>query len=141
MGLVVRPRVPFRDDYIRSSGAKALPFWMPIELQKPSVVGASGSCCTTLPDISTMLRFGGLAERFGPWNGVWKRFDRLSKAGVFEASFDTLASMSSSARLIQMFDSTSRVSANHKPDVQRHIVRTVIWRETVNIANFGAAFM
>jgi transposase len=26
-----------------------------------------------------------LPERFGPWNSVWKRFDRLSKAGVFEA--------------------------------------------------------
>jgi len=38
---------------------------------------------------------------------VWKRFDRLIKAGVFEAFFDTLASMSSTARLIQMFDSTA----------------------------------
>jgi transposase len=48
-----------------------------------------------------------LPERFGPWNSVWKRFDRLSKAGVFEAFFDALASMmSSSAHLIQMFDST-----------------------------------
>lgn len=45
-------------------------------------------------------------ERFGHWNSVWKRFDRLSKAGVFEAFFDTLASMSASAHLIQMFDST-----------------------------------
>jgi hypothetical protein len=33
-----------------------------------------------------------------------KRFDRLSKAGVFEAIFDTLSSMSASAHLIQMFD-------------------------------------
>ena len=47
-----------------------------------------------------------LPERFGPWNSVWKRFDRLSKAGVFEAFFDTLASMSSTAHLLQMFDST-----------------------------------
>ena len=47
-----------------------------------------------------------LPERFGHWNSVWKRFDRLSKAGVFEAFFDTLASMSASAHLIQMFDST-----------------------------------
>ena len=30
----------------------------------------------------------------------------MSKAGVFEAFFDTLAAMSSSAHLIQMFDST-----------------------------------
>jgi len=39
-------------------------------------------------------------------NGVWKRSDRLSKAGVFEAFFDMLASISSSARRIQMFAPT-----------------------------------
>jgi transposase len=47
-----------------------------------------------------------LPERFGKWNSVWKRFDRLSKAGVFEAFFDSLAGLSSSAHLVQMFDST-----------------------------------
>lgn len=47
-----------------------------------------------------------LPERFGKWNSVWKRFDRLSKAGVFETFFDHLASLSSSAHLVQMFDST-----------------------------------
>jgi transposase len=52
------------------------------------------------------VRWRALPERFGPWNSVWKRFDRLSKAGVFEAFFDALASMSSSAHLIRMFDST-----------------------------------
>lgn len=52
------------------------------------------------------VRWRALPKRFGPWNSVWKRFDRLSKAGVFEAFFDTLASMSTSAHLIQMFDST-----------------------------------
>src|ERR1700704_1721746 len=52
------------------------------------------------------VRWRALPERFGPWNSVWKRFDRLSKAGVFEAFFHALASMSSSAHLIQMFDST-----------------------------------
>jgi transposase len=52
------------------------------------------------------VRWRALPERFGPWNSVWKRFDRLSKAGVFEAFFDTLASMSVTAHLIQMFDST-----------------------------------
>ncbi len=50
------------------------------------------------------VRWRALPERFGPWNSVWKRFDRLSKAGVFEAFFDALASMSSSAHLIQMFE-------------------------------------
>ncbi|WP_159589674.1 transposase [Chelativorans xinjiangense] len=38
-----------------------------------------------------------LPERFGKWNSVWERFDRLSKAGVFETFFDHLAALSSSA--------------------------------------------
>lgn len=48
-----------------------------------------------------------LPERFGKWNSVWKRFDRLSKAGVFEVFFDRLASLSTSAHPMQMFDSTT----------------------------------
>ena len=52
------------------------------------------------------VRWRALPERFGHWNSVWKHFDRLSKAGVFEAFFDTLASMSSTAHLLQMFNST-----------------------------------
>src|SRR5258708_29381242 len=52
------------------------------------------------------VRWRALPERFGHGNSVWKRFDRLSKAGVFEAFLDTLASMSSTAHPIQMFDST-----------------------------------
>src|SRR3954447_21066766 len=50
----------------------------------------------------------------GNWNSVWKRFWRLSQAGVFEAFFDALAAMSRTAHLVQMFDSTivrARVSA------------------------------
>jgi transposase len=47
-----------------------------------------------------------LPAEFGNWNSVWKRFWRLSQAGVFEAFFDTLASLSGSAHLVQMFDST-----------------------------------
>ena len=47
-----------------------------------------------------------LPDRFGKWNSVWKRFDRLSKAGVFETFFEHLSALSSSAHLIQMFDST-----------------------------------
>ncbi len=52
------------------------------------------------------VRWRALPKEYGNWNSVWKRFDRLSKAGVFEAFFDMLASLSSSAHLIQMFDST-----------------------------------
>ena len=47
-----------------------------------------------------------LPERFGNWNSIWKRFWRLSQSGVFEMFFDTLASLSKSANLVQMFDST-----------------------------------
>ena len=38
---------------------------------------------------------------------VWRQFSRLSKAGAFEAFFNTLATMSSSAHLVQMFASTN----------------------------------
>ena len=47
-----------------------------------------------------------LPVEFGRWNSVWKRFSRLSQAGVFEAFFDALAAMSQTAHLVQMFDST-----------------------------------
>jgi len=47
-----------------------------------------------------------LPAEFGNWNSIWKRFWRLSRAGVFEAFFDVLASLSDSAHLVQMFDST-----------------------------------
>ena len=47
-----------------------------------------------------------LPEAFGNWNSIWKRFWRLSQAGVFEAFFDALAAMSQTAHLVQMFDAT-----------------------------------
>jgi transposase len=47
-----------------------------------------------------------LPAEFGHWNGVWKRFWRLSRAGVLEASFQALAGLSPTAHLVQMFDST-----------------------------------
>ena len=47
-----------------------------------------------------------LPAEFGRWNTVWKRFWRLSHSGVFEAFFAALASLSRSAHLVQMFDST-----------------------------------
>src|ERR671916_2488625 len=48
-----------------------------------------------------------LPPEFGPWNSVWKRFWRLREAGVFEAFFETLAGLSSTTHLVQMFDSTT----------------------------------
>ncbi len=47
-----------------------------------------------------------LPAEFGKWNSIWKRFWRLSRAGVFEAFFEALASLSRTAHLVQMFDST-----------------------------------
>ncbi|MCY3753003.1 MAG: transposase [Alphaproteobacteria bacterium] len=47
-----------------------------------------------------------LPERFGRWNTVWRRFHRLSRSGVFEDFFATLADLSNTAHLVQMFDST-----------------------------------
>ena len=47
-----------------------------------------------------------LPEAFGNWKSVWKRFWRLSQAGVFEAFFDALAATSRTAHLVQMLDST-----------------------------------
>ena len=52
------------------------------------------------------ITWRGLPERYGHWNNVWKRFSRLSKSGVFEIFFEHLASLSTSADLVQMFDST-----------------------------------
>ena len=48
-----------------------------------------------------------LPAEFGNWNAIWKRFWRLSRAGVFEAMFDALAATSANAHLVQMFDSTT----------------------------------
>ena len=47
-----------------------------------------------------------LPDRFGLWNSVWKRFDRLSRVGTFEDFFAMLAGLSGTAHLVQMFDST-----------------------------------
>jgi transposase len=73
-----------------------------------------------------------LPERFGKWNSVWKRFDRLSKAGVFEDFFAMLAGLSGSAHLVQMFDSTvirahvSAAGAKGGSEARRSVARAVV---------------
>ena len=47
-----------------------------------------------------------LPAEFGNWNSVWKRFWRLRESGTMEAFFEALAELSSTADLVQMFDST-----------------------------------
>jgi transposase len=39
----------------------------------------------------TRARWRDLPVRFGPWNSVWRRFDRWSKRGVWERSMTELA--------------------------------------------------
>jgi transposase len=55
-----------------------------------------------------------LPEAFGNWNSIWKRFWRLSRAGVFEAFFDALAAMSRTAHLVQIFDSGDGKDSFHQ---------------------------
>ena len=52
------------------------------------------------------INWRALPAEFGNWNSVWKRFWRLSQAGVFEAFFDALAATSRTAHLVQMLGST-----------------------------------
>lgn len=75
-----------------------------------------------------------LPAEFGNWNSIWKRFWRLSQSGVFEAFFETLAAMSETAHLVQMFDSTvvrahvSAAGAKGGSVIKRSAARAVDFR-------------
>jgi len=71
----------------------------------PSSEGGQGSEALHYFSVHN-ITWRALPARFGPWNSVWKRFSRLSKAGVFEDYFALLADLSGTAHLVQMFDST-----------------------------------
>jgi transposase len=49
----------------------------------------------------------GLPREFGNWNSIWKRYWRLSRAGVFKVFFDTLAVTDRTAHLAPVFDLTA----------------------------------
>lgn len=62
--------------------------------------------------LEAMLHFAGhgvswraLPKEFGNWNSIWKRYWRLSRAGVFEAFFDSLAATGRTAHLAPVFRS------------------------------------
>ena len=101
-----------------------------------------------------------LPEAFGNWNSVWKRFWRLSQAGVFEAFFDALANLSRTAHLVQMFDSTvvrahvsaagakggrvvrrwaARVGASRPRSISKPISMACRWRSTSRKARRATA--
>ena len=75
-----------------------------------------------------------LPAEFGNWNSVWKRFWRLRESNVFEAFFETLAGLSDTAHLVQMFDSTvvrahvSAAGAKGGKTVRRSAAHAVVSR-------------
>ena len=70
------------------------------------------------------LTWRALPAEFGNWNSIWKRFWRLSQAGVFEALFEALAANSQTAHLVQMFDSTT---------VRAHVSAAGARRDSANV--------
>jgi len=75
-----------------------------------------------------------LPAEFGNWNSIWKRFWRLSRAGVFEVFFQLLAETSPTAAVVQMFDSTvvrahvSAAGAKGGSKIRRSVGREVDFR-------------
>ncbi len=75
-----------------------------------------------------------LPDEFGNWNSIWKRFWRLSRAGVFEVFFQLLAETSPTAAVVQMFDSTvvrahvSAAGAKGGSKIRRSVGREVDFR-------------
>jgi transposase len=70
-----------------------------------------------------------LPAEYGNRNSIWKRFWRLSRAGVFEA-FEALARLSRTAHLAQMFDATiGRTSRQQGPkEAERSGSGPLAWR-------------
>ena len=85
-----------------------------------------------------------LPREFGHWNSVWKRFWRLSQSGTFEAFFDALATMSQTAHLVQMFDSTvvrahvSAAGAKGGKTVRRSAARAAVSRRKSTSGSISA---
>jgi transposase len=85
-----------------------------------------------------------LPAQFGHWNSVWKRFWRLSRTGTFEAFFEALATLSETAHLVQMFDSTvvrahvSAAGAKGGKIIRRSVARAVGFSTKIHLkTDFG----
>src|SRR4051812_27354179 len=67
------------------------------------------------------INWRALPAEFGNWNSVWKRFWRLSRAGVFEAFFDALAGMSETKKASNTPARLRRRSEEHTSELQSHV--------------------
>jgi transposase len=62
-----------------------------------------------------------MPERYGNWNSVFGRFTRWNKLGVWDAAFETLASLGPAADEEHAIDSTIVRAHQHAAGVKRGI--------------------
>ena len=74
----------------------------------------------TINGILWVLRTGAcdMLERYGNWNSVFVRFSRWSKLGVWDAAFETLASLGPPVDNEHAIDSTIIRAHQHAADVK-----------------------
>src|SRR3954452_7899095 len=81
-----------------SASVRCLSFWLTALLSRTALWRSV--TCSPRAQTGNASRFVDCVQT------IWKRFWRLSQAGVFEAFFDALAATSRTAHLVQMLDST-----------------------------------
>jgi transposase len=74
----------------------------------PAVPAAGGDMCSR-----TGAPWRDMPKRYGNWNSVFVRFTRWSKLGVFDAAFETLASLGPPADEEHAIDSTIARAHQH----------------------------